>query len=74
MCINMLLHTKNVDNVDNFVNNLDFSIFSRFLNVDNSVKKRGTSFDNFFPFISYPPFFVHYFLSGYFSGQLHIKY
>ena len=33
----MVLHTENVDNVDNFVNNYRLSKFSRNLNVDNFV-------------------------------------
>lgn len=44
----MLLHTKNVDNVDNFVNNYRLSKFSRILNVDNFVIMLGEIFDNFF--------------------------
>ena len=44
----MVLHTENVDNVDNFVNNYRLSKFSRILNVDNFVIMLGEIFDNFF--------------------------
>jgi hypothetical protein len=55
----MLLHTENVDNVDNFVNNSRLSKFSSPPNVDNFVVMWGEMLDNF---PVRPPvfgFFVH---------------
>lgn len=56
----MLLHTENVDNVDNFVNNYRLSIFSMVCRVDNSAGFLGKTFDNFFTFFLNCFIFVHY--------------
>ena len=70
----MLLHTENVDNVDNFVNNYSLSLFSRFLNVDNFILLWGELSDNFIHILFTSVIFVHSALSGSFSRLLYIKY
>lgn len=70
----MVLHTENVDNVDNFVNNYNLSMFSRILNVDNFVSLWGEISDNFIHILLTPLTFVHSVLSGSFSRLLNINY
>ena len=70
----MVLHTENVDNVDNFVNNYSLSMFSRILNVDNFVSLWGEISDNFIHILLTSLTFVHSVLSGSFSRLLNINY